>query len=123
TMSGTYSIEIDRTSDDVYEPNNSAGTATKLNLSSGHAHLSGLRLVGGNSDYYSFTLSGQADVTITLGYSGTSTFPGGSLLNSSQGLVETLGEGVTTRSLKGGTYYIQLASSETLNGTYSIDVN
>ena len=123
TMSGTYSIEIDRTSDDVYESNNSAGAATKLNLSSGHAHLSGLRLIGGNNDYYSFTLSGQADVSITLGYSGASTFPGGSLLNSSQAFVESLNEGVMTCSLKAGTYYIAFSSSQTIDGTYSLDVS
>jgi hypothetical protein len=123
TMSGTYSIQIDRTSDDVYEPNNSASAPTRLTLTGGKAHLSGLRLLGGNADYYSFSLSSTADVGITLAYSGGGSFPGATLLDSSQRTIATLGQGTKTLSLSAGTYLIRLSSSLTLDGTYSIDVS
>ena len=123
TMGGTYSVEVDRTSDDVYEPNNSASSPTRITLSGGKAHLSGLRLLAGNPDYYSFSLGSSSDVSITLSYSGGDSFPGGTLLDSSQRAIASLGEGSKSLSLNGGTYLIHLASSQTLDGTYSIDVS
>ncbi|HEV8290511.1 MAG TPA: S8 family serine peptidase [Tepidisphaeraceae bacterium] len=123
TMSGTYSIDIDKTSDDVYEANNSASAATRIGLSGGSGHLGNLRLLGGNDDYYSFNLSGPSDVTISLSYDGNSSFPGATLLDSSQRTLQHLSQGGNSRSLSGGTYYVHLSSSQTLDGTYSIDVS
>jgi hypothetical protein len=123
TLSGTYSIEVDRTPDDVYEPNNSASSPTQITLSGGKGHLAGLRLLGGNADYYSFSLSGKADVGITLSYSGSDSFPGATLMDSAERTVATLGEGTKSLSLNGGTYLIRLSSSQTLGGTYGIDVS
>ncbi len=123
TMSGTYSIEIDKTSDDVYEANNSASAATRINLSGGSGHIANLRLLAGNDDYYSFNLSGPSDVNISLGYDGNSSFPGATLLDSSQKSFGQLNQGGNSRTLSGGTYYIHFASSQTLDGTYSIDIS
>src|SRR5205814_2718811 len=119
----TYSIEVDRTSDDVYEPNNSASSPTRITLSGGKGHLSGLRLLGGNADYYSFNLSAKGDVAITLSYSGGDSFPGATLLDSSQRSIASLGQGTKSLSLGAGTYLIHLSSSQTLDGTYGIDVS
>ena len=123
TMDGTYSIEVDRTSDDVYEPNNSASSPTRITLSGGKAHLSGLRLLADNDDWYSFSLGGKADVDITLSYNGGDSFPGATLLNSSQSQIASLDQGTTSVSLGGGTYLIHLSSSQTLGGTYGIDLS
>src|SRR5207237_7343410 len=102
TMDGTYSIEVDRTSDDVYEPNNSASSPARITLSGGKAHLSGLRLLADNDDWYSFSLGGKADVDITLSYNGGDSFPGAALLNSTQSQITSLDQGTTSVSLGAG---------------------
>jgi hypothetical protein len=109
--------------DDAYEPNNSASSATRMTLSNGAAHLSGLRLLAGNPDYYSFTLSEASDLQITLGYTGGSSFPAATLLDSGQQAITSLPKGSKTISLDAGSYFIQLSSSQTLDGTYSINLS
>ena len=65
-----------------------------------------------------FSLGGKADVDITLSYNGGDSFPGATLLNSSQSQIASLDQQTTSVSLGGGTYLIHLSSSQTLGGPY-----
>src|SRR5262249_14362155 len=56
-LAGGYSLRLERTSDDVFESNDTLQTATRLRLTGGAAHIKDLRLLAGNDDSYSFTPS------------------------------------------------------------------
>jgi hypothetical protein len=122
-LGGTYDLSLALTPDDAREPNNTPASATAINLAGGSATLTGLRLLGDNDDYFSFSLSGTSIVSFNLGYdSDPSAFPNVQLLNESLQPVLTVPLGQSTASLAGGKYYLRYSSSETLAGFYSVSI-
>lgn len=109
--------------DDQYEPNDTRSSAQFLNVSSGHTAISNLKLMKGNDDYFSFSLSNRSNVAITVNYSGGGSFPAGQLLDASGQSVASLNLGTHTQELAAGQYYLHFVSSQTLSGNYALDLS
>jgi hypothetical protein len=120
TLAGTYSLSLNKTSDDALD-NQTPETASPIELdASGQGGVSGMSLLGGADDYYSFTIDATSDVVLGLEYGGSSSAPAVELLDGNGNLVGTVSGGSFSKRLATGRYLIRVSSPATLDGTYGL---
>jgi subtilisin family serine protease len=111
-----------RAGDDDLEDNDSTGAASNLSFSGDDASATNLRLIAGDHDFFRFTLSAPARVEFTLQTS-TGQRPTFELYTASGVRIANLGS-AHTRELPMGTYILKVSAfSNTLTGTYRIDLH
>jgi hypothetical protein len=121
TMSGTYGLSITQTPDDGLD-NNTPQTAAPIALNgSGQGSISGMTLLGGVDDYYSFTIDSTHDVNLSIPYGGTVAAPTVQLLDTNGNFIATIGSALSRR-LSAGRYLIKVSSPDTLDATYGVNV-
>jgi hypothetical protein len=121
TMAGTYGVSVTQTPDDGLD-NQTAQTAAPIALNgSGQGSESGMTLLGGVDDYYSFTLDATHDVNLSIPYGGSVAAPTAQLLDTNGNFIATIGAALSRR-LSAGRYLIRLSSPNTLDATYGVNI-
>jgi hypothetical protein len=123
SLGGSYAIAVRQTPDDGGN-NHTPETATPIVLNSaGQGSVANMLLLGGVSDYYSFTLDGTRDVGLAVAYAGASAMPGAQLLDTNGNVVASFAaDGTLARRLGAGRYLIRVSSATTLEGSYGVNV-
>lgn len=118
SLDGTYGISITQTPDDAHN-NHTLGTAAPIALDgSGYGELSGLVLLGGSDDYFSFILDGTYDMDLAVEAGSAQ------LMDSNGNFVASFdGGGELSRRLSAGQWFIKVSSATTLAGTYGVTLD
>jgi hypothetical protein len=124
SLGGSYGISVTRTADDGAD-NQTPATATPIALGAGGGgSVSDMTLLGGVSDYYSFTIDAVRDVNLAISYGGSSPMPAGQLLDTNGNVVASFAsDGTLSRRLSAGRYLIKVSAAATVEGTYGVVVS
>lgn len=113
--------------DDVYDQsgkgNNDLAHAAGITINNKSGSASNLKLLVGDPDYFTFTITQPDDYKLAIGYNASADWPDAQLLDAEGNAIAAIAKTGLTQRLAAGQYYLKIVGERSLESAYSVSIN